>query len=133
MYDVSDRVIPVFLKKLKKNQNIEVFGRKKFLDFTYIDDAVDAIFMGIKKFDFVKNNTFNISYGKGISIINVAKYLIKKLNSKSKIKVNGTRAGEVVSYVANIKSAKKKMNFFPKTNIKNGLNKTINWYIKNIL
>ena len=128
IYDESDRVVPLFIRKAKRNESLMVFGKDKILDFTYIDDAVDGVIRVIKKFNFVKNNTFNIATGKGTKILYVAKLIKKFLNSRSKIIIKKNRPGEVVKYIADISKAKKLLNYQPKTDIENGIKKSIDWY-----
>ncbi|MSU54261.1 MAG: NAD-dependent epimerase/dehydratase family protein [Candidatus Staskawiczbacteria bacterium] len=128
MYDKSNRFIPLLLRKMGKNEDIEIFGAGKVLDFTYIDDCVGGIIACIEKFDIVKNNTFNIASGKGANLIDVAKMMKKSLNSKSLLKIGKNRAGEVVRYVADISKAKKMLNYAPKIFINEGIKKSISWY-----
>ncbi len=72
MYDNSDRLIPLFIRLTKGNTNLIVYGKEKFLDFTYIDDAISGIMGCIKNFDRIKNDVFNIASGKGTSIVEIA-------------------------------------------------------------
>jgi UDP-glucose 4-epimerase len=131
MYDESDRVIPLFIRKAIKNENLVVFGKDKILDFTYIDDAVEGVIKVIKGFNKVKNNTFNIATGKGTKILFVAQLIKKFLNSKSRIIIKQNRPGEVVKYIADISKAKKLLNYEPRTDIIEGIKKTIEWYNRN--
>ena len=130
MYDESERFIPLILRKMKKNKNIEIFGKDKVLDFTYIDDCVEGIIKCIEKFDNVKNNTFNIAFGKGSKLIDVTKLIKKNLQSKSRILLGKNRQGEVVRFVADISKAKKMLGYEPKYNLKDGVKLTIDWYAK---
>lgn len=131
MYDQSERFIPLVLRKLKKNEDIEIFGKDKVLDFTYIDDCIRGIIKCIEKFDKVKNNTFNIAFGKGSKLIDVAKLIKKSLDSKSRILLGENRQGEVVRFIADISKAKKMLGYKPKYNLKDGVKLTIDWYAKN--
>jgi len=128
MYDESDRFIPLMIKKMKNNEDISVFGKNKVLDFTYIDDCVNGIFLCIKKFQKEKNNIFNIAFGRGIKLIDVAKMIKKDLKSKSKIILKPNRIGEVVEYVADISKAKERLYYKPSFSIKEGIGRSINWY-----
>lgn len=128
MYDNSDRVVPLFIKLAKQNKNLIIYGKEKVLDFTYVDDAVNGVLLVIKKFLKAKNNVFNIATGKGIKVLDVAKLIIKNLNSKSKIILKKNRTGEVVKYIANINKAKKILDYQPTMDIKNGIIKSIKWY-----
>ena len=69
MYDDSDRVIPLWIRRALKDQQLVVYGRHKSLDFTYIDDAVDGTIEAIKRFERSKNNVFNIA--SGLSLIHI--------------------------------------------------------------
>ncbi|MBI1866336.1 MAG: NAD-dependent epimerase/dehydratase family protein [Candidatus Staskawiczbacteria bacterium] len=131
MYDQSERFIPLILRKMKKNKNIEIFGKDKVLDFTYIDDCVEGIIKCVEKFDNVKNNTFNIAFGKGSKLIDAAKLIKKNLQSKSRIFLGKNRQGEVVRFIADISKAKKMLGYKPEYDLENGIKLTIDWYDKN--
>ncbi len=128
MYDDSDRVIPLFIKKCLNDENLTVFGKNKLLDFTYIDDAITAVMLGIEKFDNVKNNAFNLGFGEGNTILDVANIIKKFLNTYVKISIGSNRKGEVIQYIANISKAKKMLGYSPKTNLAEGIRKSIVWY-----
>jgi len=130
-YDESDRFVPLMIRKMRKNENIDIYGKNKLLDFTYIDDTINGIIKGITKFSKVKNDTFNIASGKADKLITVAKLLKQSLQSKSKIFIKSNRPGEVVQYIANISKAKKILGYKPKTSIREGLKLSIDWYAKN--
>ena len=132
MYDDSDRVVPLFIRRAMQNKDLVVYGREKLLDFTYIDDAVDGLLKVIERFEIVKDNTFNIASGKGTKIVDVARLIKKELNSKSKIKTESNRRGEVLKFIADISKARKLLNYRPKVNIDEGIRKSIEWY-KNFL
>lgn len=128
MYDDSDRVIPLFIKRAMYNKELVVYGRKKMLDFTYIDDAINGLLKVIKKFNEVKGNTFNIASGEGTKIIEIAKLIKRNMNSKSRIKIEKNRKGEILKFVANIDKAKKLLNYNPKVDINKGIEKAVEWY-----
>lgn len=127
MYDQSNRFIPLLLRKMKKNEDIEIFGKDKILDFTYIDDCVAGVITCIKKFPAVKNNVFNIASGKGSNLIEVAGIMKKSLKSKSRLVIGKNRPGEVVRYIADISKARK-IGYNPKISIEKGIDLSIHWY-----
>jgi nucleoside-diphosphate-sugar epimerase len=128
MYDDSDRVVPLFIRHAKENREIVVYGKDKFLDFTYIDDAVSGVRKCIEKFNQVKNDVFNIAYGKGIGIAEMGRLVKEHMCSKSGIKLKENRKGEVVKFVADISKAKQKLGYVPRTSIEEGIKKSIEWY-----
>ena len=130
-YDNSDRVVPLFIRQCKKGEDLKVFGRDKFLDFTYISDAIDAIILCIEKFEDGKNNTYNIASEESASIVRVAEFIKNKLQSDNEIIIEGNRTGEVVKYVADITKIKSKLGYKPKVGVDAGIMKSIDWYGKN--
>jgi UDP-glucose 4-epimerase len=121
MYDDSDRFVPLMIREMSKNKDVNIFGKDKFLDFTYIDDCVDGVIKSIEKFSKIKNNTINIASGKGEKLINVAELIKRELNSKSKMIIKPSRAGEVIQYVADISKAQKLLNYKPKYSVEKGI------------
>ena len=130
MYDEMDRVIPLFIKLLRQNKPIKIYGEDKALDFIYIDDVVDTMIHTIRMFDKIKNETFNLCSGKATRLIVVSQKLKKILNSKSQIRVCHERAGEVGYFKGDFSNAQRKLGFVPKTSLKKGLQLTVNWYLK---
>jgi UDP-glucose 4-epimerase len=132
MYDDSNRVIPQFIRLAKQGKDLTVFGKDKSLDFTYIDDNIKGIILCIESFDNIKNDTINIAYGKGTTILSIAELIKKKLNPKINIILKDKRTGEVVKYTADI-SRIKKIGYKPETDVAAGIDKSIEWYEKNVL
>ncbi|MBN1376944.1 SDR family NAD(P)-dependent oxidoreductase [Candidatus Woesearchaeota archaeon] len=132
MYDDSNRVIPLFIEKAKKGEDLIVYGKEKLLDFTYIDDTINGIIKCIEKFDEIKNDTFNLSYGKGNTILKVAEIIKNKINSDIKIIIKENRTGEVVKFVADISKAQNKLDYKPEINIKEGIKNSIEWFENNV-
>jgi len=128
MYDELDRVIPIFIRLTKEGKDITVNGANKLLDFIYIDDAIDGILLCLKKFDEVKNDVFNIAYGEGTSLLEMAEIIKKKLNGENKILIGESKEGDVVKSVSDISKAKGKLGFSPKVGIEEGLEKSISFF-----
>lgn len=131
MYDSSDRFIPLIIRNMRKNEPIEIFGKDKILDFTYIDDCVAGIIESIENFNKARNNTINIAMGKGEKLIDVANIIKKTLRSLSTVSLKSNRSGEVVKFVADISKAKKILNYNPTISINKGIDLSISWYEKN--
>ncbi len=127
-YDVSERVVPLFLYYALRNRDMNIFGKEKKLDFTYIDDAVDGVCRIIKRFNKAQDHTFNISKGKSEPLYNVAKFAIKYLDSESKIYFDSIRVGEISSYTGDISQASKILNYKPKVSLEAGMKLSIEWY-----
>lgn len=129
-FDVSERVIPLFIYYAIRNRDICVFGRDKKLDFTYIDDCSDGLLRVIKQFDKIVGKTINISRGRGEELLNLAKMIVEYLNSSSKITYINKRVGEISFYVGDISLAKRLLGYNPKVTLKDGVQLNIDWYIQ---
>ena len=130
MYDESDRLIPKFIRRAKRSDDLTVFGKDKLLDFTHIDDLMNGILLCIHKFDSFPNNTFNLSGGQPTPILRVAELITENLRSHSKIILGVPRAGEVIRYVADLTKARQFLGYLPSITIEEGIKRSIDWYEK---
>ncbi len=130
MYDDSVRVVPLFIRLARANETMTVFGKDKCLDFTYIDDTVTGIMQSLEHFEKAKNTTYNLAFSEGTTIIDLAETVKRLIKSTSKIEVGPSRTGEVIRYIADIEKAKKTFGYDPKTNFKEGIEKAVEWYMK---
>jgi UDP-glucose 4-epimerase len=129
-YDVSERVVPVFLYYALRNREITVFGREKKLDFTFIDDCIDGLTAMVKRFDRIAGMTFNLSSGKGERLLDLADLVVRVVDSKSIVRVSNKRVGEISSFVGDISLARKYLNYRPKVRLPEGVALGAEWYIE---
>jgi UDP-glucose 4-epimerase len=125
-----ERVVPLFILKISKNEPITVYGKDKLLDFTYIDDCVDGICRGIDLLISgrdASNHTINLAYGQGNTLIALASYIGECLGIAPEIIIKSSRPGEVTRYVADISKAKKLLGYNPTTPLDKGIPKTVAW------
>jgi UDP-glucose 4-epimerase len=125
MYDDSDRVIPRFIRQTLKNEDLTVYGKNKMLDFTYIDDTVDGIIRCVEHFSKVKNSVFNIASGKSVPIIEIAEQIIQGMRGKNSVVLKNNRRGEVIQSSIDISKAHRELGYSPKTQIHDGIKKTL--------
>ena len=126
---VGGAVIPNFVDRASKKQQLHVYGKgSQKRDYMYIDDLVSAYDL-VYSHKELKGQTINFGTGKETKISDIAKYIAKKF--KVQIVHKPPRPGEVPYFRANISKAKK-MGFKPKIDIWSGINKYIEWYMRNI-
>src|SRR5207248_5948015 len=104
-----ERVIPLFIHRLARGEPITVFGGdEKVLDFTYIDDCVDGIARGVERLatGAVANETINLAYGKGNTLVRAAELIAEELDVEPQIDHAESLVGEVTHYVADIRKAR---------------------------
>lgn len=131
-YDVSERVIPLFTYYARRNRPITVFGEEKKLDFTYIDDCADGFVRIVERFEKAAGMTFNLSFGRGERLLNLARWTVEALGSKSTISISDKRVGEISSFTGDISMARKHLGYNPKVSLQQGLPGTIDWYTEAI-
>ncbi|MEK7517208.1 MAG: NAD-dependent epimerase/dehydratase family protein [Patescibacteria group bacterium] len=128
-YDISDRLIPLLIEKMRKDQDVFIYGKEKVLDFTYIDDCISGLIKTVEHFSQVQNNVLNIASGEGHTLIEVARLVREILGSKSRIIIKANRKGEVVQFIADISRAKSFLGYEPKYSIQVGLEEAVKWYL----
>jgi len=124
-----ERVIPLFIRKISRDEPITVYGRDKVLDFTYVDDCIAGVRAGI---DLLvsgreQNHTINLAYGQGNSLIAMARYVGEALEKEPDMTVEPSRVGEVTHYVANIGKARALLDYSPRTPLRVGIQKAVAW------
>lgn len=131
-----DMSLFIFTKKILSGKNIDVFNKGKMKrDFTFIDDAVDATYKIIHKIPKIRRpnkickfKIFNVGGGNTISLINYIKLIEINLGIKAKKNLKGMQLGDVKATLSNNNNLKSSVKFNPKTNIKIGIRKFIDWY-----
>ncbi len=140
-----DMALFKFTKNIISGKKIEVYNNGNMhRDFTYIDDAVDALYkIFIKKPSIEKSfkpgqplpnvsdckfRIFNIGNNKSIKLNNFIKIIEKSLNQKAKIIYKPIQLGDVKSTVASNRVLKKWINQKRPTPHKIGVKNFINWY-----
>ena len=130
MYDVSDRLVPLFIKRARQGKDLIVFGKSKLLDFTYVDDTVAGILACVQRHDQVADMTFNVASGQGTQIVDVAEMVRDALGSTSRVVLRENRTGEISQFVANISAAQKYLDYEPRYSMSEGLERAIAWYAR---
>ncbi len=122
MNEKSSRLIPSVIQSLLYDKRVEINNGQEKRDYTYIDDVIDAMFKCItnKK---ILGKTINICSGKSVKIIKIVESLQKILGVNKKI-VDKKRSS-VINYTTDNKLALKLLNWKPKVNLEEGLEKTV--------
>ncbi len=125
-----DLAIAKFTKLIDEGKPIEVFGKGDMRrDFTYIDDIVQGI---IKSINQCKGyNIYNLGESQTTSVIELIDHISKALGKKSKINHKPLQPGDVKITYADISKAKREIGYNPKTKIKDGIKKYVDWYLSN--
>ena len=125
-----DMAVYKFSRKANLNQTINIYNYGNHSrDFSYVDDTVKSISLIIKNFRKLKQyQLIDIGKGKTDSLKKLIFLIKKKFDKKIKIKKISMQKGDVKNTKANVKKLKKIINYSPKTNLKEGIEKFVNWY-----
>jgi len=115
-------------KVVERHNPIEVWGDGNDIrDLIYIDDFIDAMLLATEKI-----NTFdpiNIGYGKGHSIKEILQMAIEIDGfDNSKIIYNFSKPLMIPIRLIDTSKAERLLGFKPKTGIRDGIKKTIDWF-----
>lgn len=131
--DMNDgRVVSNFIVQALKNEDITVYGEGlQTRSFCYVDDLVDGM---IKMMNNPKKfiGPVNLGNNSERTIIDFAKMIIEMTGSKSKIVHKELPSDDPTQRQPNLTVAKRELNWQPTTDIKFGLEKTIQYFEKKI-
>lgn len=128
--DRMERVIPLFIDRIARDQPIVVYGKDKVLDFTYVEDCVAGVIAGLDALSRgrIKNETINVAYGHGNTLVDLVNIISLALGKTPVVTYEPSRPGEVTRYVADISKARELLGYEPRTPLSSGLIKTIEWW-----
>lgn len=116
-----------FAKSIMEGKPIEIFNHGHMeRDFTYIDDIVEGTVAAI---DLESScEIFNLGHHKPDSLMTLVQLLEKYLEKTANKVFTDMQPGDVLKTFADIEESQKKLNFFPKTSLEEGLEKFVRWY-----
>lgn len=125
-----ERVIPLFLRRIADGEPITVFGRRKMLDFTYVDDCVDGVTAGIDALvdGKIRNETVNLAFGQGNTLQDLVNLLELGLGRRAEVTYEPARVGEVTRYVADLTKARRLLGYEPEVPLTAGISRYIEWW-----
>jgi len=131
-----EKLIPKLIYNIINNRPLPIYGKgENSREWIFVKDHCEAL---IKVFTKGKIGEFyNIGSNKNLNNIQVTKKLINiskekiKLGKKVKILYVKDRPGHDIRYALDSKKIKNNLGWSPKTNFKQGLKLTFDWYFKN--
>lgn len=125
-------VIPRFVVRALNGLPLQIFGDgKQTRDFTFVTDTVRGIFAVAEKF-WTTGQVYNVARGEEVSIIDLAKKVLKTLKVKVPIEHLSPRPGDVLRHYADTSLVKQEIGFEAKMGIDEGLVEYVKWFKKTI-
>jgi len=129
----SSHVVPALIKKcidaIEGGRNeIEVWGTgKPSREFLYVEDAAEAIALATERYD--KPEPVNIGSGMEITIQDLVTLIAELTGFEGRILWDGTKPDGQPRRSLDTSRAEKEFGFKAKTDFREGLRKTIEWYL----
>ena len=122
------RVVTNFIVQALNNKDITVYGNgQQTRSFSYIDDTVRGLLKGLY---YEKSDIFNIGNDNEITILELAKNIIKLTNSNSNIVNKPLPKDDPMQRKPDLKKSQSILGYKTKIDLEEGLLKTIDWVKK---
>lgn len=138
-YQFPEKLIPIMIMNINDEKNLPVYGDgKNIRDWLYVDDHNSAVWAILKKGRI--GETYNVggeNEWENIKLVNVLCEKMAKFNGKDKsyykklITYVKDRPGHDRRYAINCDKIKKDLGWKQSYDFDSGLDKTIDWYMKN--
>ena len=130
MLSNDGRVISNFINQALKNENLTVYGNgSQTRSFCYIDDITEGLILMMNS---SIKGPVNLGNPSEKSILEVAKFIIELSGSKSRIIFTVPPEADVIRRQPDIKLAVNELGWKPKTDLREGLKKTISYFREQI-
>lgn len=120
-------VIPHLVQRFRaKETPFQVYGHDQTRSFNYISDAVEGTILAMERGR--TGNIYHIGDTDEISIEDLTKYVGELMNYQGVYENAPTYPGSVARRCPDIRKAKAELGYEPKTNWRDGIQQTIQWY-----
>ncbi len=127
------RVIPNFVGQALRGEDLTVYGDgSQTRSFCYIDDLVEGIYRA-SIYENLNGEVINLGNPEEYRIIDLAKKIIEKTNSESKIVFKPLPEDDPKRRCPDITKARKLLGWEPKVSLDEGLEKTIKYFYSKIM
>jgi nucleoside-diphosphate-sugar epimerase len=124
-------VIPNFIEKVSRGESPVIYGDgNQTRDFTFVQDVVVANISALET-EVEPGQVINIAGGNPVSVNEVFQTIVQITEKKVEPAYQPERKGDIKKSFADISKARKLLGYEPKFKLKEGLQRTIEWYIQN--
>lgn len=127
-----DMAIGKFFNLIIQNKELNIYGDGEQLrDYTYISDIIEGLILSGEK-NISSGEAFNLGYSQPISVNQLVDKMYSIAEKPKKVVYTEKQKGDVDITHSDIKKAKNMLNYQPKIDIDEGLQRTYNWLIKKL-
>lgn len=122
-------VIPKFMRHCMRGEALTINGDGgQTRDFVYVDDVVRANLAACKLDAGRLGGIYNIGSGKRVSVMELAESIRELVGNPVEIRNEKALSGEVRHSLSDIGLAKKELAWEPETSLREGLERTLDWF-----
>lgn len=142
-----DMALFKFTKSIINDEPIDVYNHGNMMrDFTYVDDIVEAISRLVEKpaqpnpewsganpdpsSSYAPYQVYNIGNNSPVRLMEFVEAIEKKVGKTAKKNFMDLQPGDVPETYANVEDLFNNIDFKPSTNIQNGVNNFVDWYLE---
>ncbi len=126
-------VIPKFIKALKAEQPVEIYGDgEQSRDFTYIENVIEANVKSCVAPKGACGEAYNIAYGERFTVNQMYDLMCKQLGVEIEPKYVDPRPGDIKHSLADISKAQRLLGYNPDWNFTKGFVEAVKWYRDNL-
>lgn len=123
-------VVAIFLNKMLKGAQPVINGNgKQTRDYVYAGDVVNANLLALKHFK--KTGIYNVGAGKETDVNQLFREINRHFGDKFKEAHGPAKIGEQKTSCLSFAKIKRELGWTPKTNFRDGIKKTFEWFSEN--
>jgi dTDP-glucose 4,6-dehydratase len=126
----KEKLIPCFIDLLKNSKPVKLYGTGlNVRDWIYVDDHCEALYTILK--NGVDKQIYNISSSQELSNLEITEILVNTMGvSRDLIQYVEDRPGHDFRYSISSEKILAELGFSPKVSFEEGIQKTLNWYLR---
>ncbi|MBA7491958.1 GDP-L-fucose synthase [subsurface metagenome] len=118
--------------KVKNSPTVEIWGTgNPVREWGYVKDAAEGIVIAVEKYDDIA--ILNLGEGKGYPIKETAEMIREAVSWEGEFVFDTNRPDGAPRKILDVKKMKKLLGWQPETRIRDGIRKTVEWYMQNEL
>jgi len=120
------RVIPLWLERANRGEDLVVYGGQQVIDFVWIEQVVEALLRASRAP--IVGQPVNVGSGQGTPILELAERILKIIPTSSRLDLQPARAVEVARFTAKVDRMRELLGLEPRTDPLFGLSQLAREY-----
>ena len=124
-------VVPALIRRVLSDENpfVAWCSPDVVRDFLYVKDVVNGALLILEKGESMR--PYNLGYGSTVTIGDILNTILEVTGKSPEIKWDNTKPTTIPFRMVSTKRIEEELGFKPTHTFKQGIEKTINWYLEN--